>query len=139
MTTSSEQSGKEILVPGAGGLATGKAPATVPIDVGPKPAPEKAILKLLLAPAEVTPDERYFILVSGRTAAGERRIGAVSFFPPRPGATETFYLDASAFLADMAAHGATRGELVIALAPVSPDQGLTKSSVRVIDARLVDR
>ncbi len=135
----SGRAGQEILVAGANAVANGQAPAHITIDVTNRPAPDKAMLELFLAPAEVVPNETYFVLVSTRTTAGEERIGAVSFFPPRRGVPQAFYLDASSLLAEMAAHGATQAELLIALAPASRKQGLTKSSVRVIDVRLVAR
>jgi hypothetical protein len=129
--------GRKILVAGADSVATGKSPARITVDVGKDLLPPKAKIELLLSPVAVSPNETYLVVVSLKTASAEKRLGTVSFFPPRQSAIQAFYFDASPILAELRAQGTSRIDLIIALAPANRDQELKGSSVRVVDARLV--
>jgi hypothetical protein len=129
--------GRKILVAGANSVANGKSPARITIDVGKEFVSPKAKMELLLSPVTVSPNETYLIVVSLKTASAEKRLGTVSFFPPRAGATQAFYFDVSPILAELRAQGTSRTDLLITLVPAKRDQDLMGSSVRVVDARLV--
>jgi hypothetical protein len=129
--------GRELLVAGADTVADGKSPTHVTIDFGTGPVPPTAKLELSLSPVAVTPNETYFVVVSLKTASGEKRLGTVSFFPPRPGAIQAFYFDISTIVAELRTQRTSRVDLSIALTPANRDQDLKGSSVRVVDARLV--
>jgi hypothetical protein len=129
--------GRELLVSGADTVADGKSPTHITIDVGKEPVPPRAKLELLLSPVAVSPNETYFVVVSLRTISGEKRLGIVSFFPPRQGAIQAFYFDVPILLAELRAQGTSRIELSIALSPAKRYQDLKGSSVRVVGARLV--
>jgi hypothetical protein len=129
--------GRELLVSGADTVADGKSPARITIDLGNAPVPPRAKLELLLSPVAVSPSETYFVLVSLNTASGEKRLGTVSFFPPRQGTVQAFYFDVQTVLAELRAQGTSRIDLSIALSAANRDQDLKESSVRVVGARLV--
>lgn len=129
--------GRDVLMAGAGAIADGKSPAVISIDLGKGPVPPQAKLELLLSPVTVSPNENYLIVVSIGTsgASGASRLGAASFFPPRPGAVQAFYFDISPILDEVKARGTSRIDLSIALAPRS--QSLLESAVRIVGARIV--
>ena len=129
--------GRDVLVAGAGSIADGKSAALISIDLGTEPVSPQANLELLLAPVTVSPNENYLVVVSvgSDSASGAKRLGAVSFFPPRPGVTQAFYFKISPILEEMNARGAPRIELSITLA--SRHQSLLKSAVRIVGARIV--
>ena len=129
--------GRELLVSGADTVADGKSPTHITIDFGKEPVPPRAKLELLLSPVAVSPNETYFVIVSLKTASGEKRLGTVSFYPPRQGAIQAFYFDVPTILAELRAQGTSRIDLSIALSPANRDQDLKESSVRVVGARLV--
>jgi hypothetical protein len=131
--------GREVLIAGANVVADGKSTARITIDLGLEPVQPGAKLELLLMPSAVSPKETYFVVVSMKTASGEKRLGAVSFFPPREGEVQAFYFDASPILAELRAQGTGRIDLSVALAPANRDKDLTRSSVRVVGARLVEK
>jgi hypothetical protein len=128
--------GREILVAGAGSLANGKTPAQITIDLGGAP-PREAKLELALEPVAVVPNEPYFVVVSVKAPSGEKRLGTVSFYPPRAGMAEKFYFDASPLLNEAKAYGTSRMNLSVAVVPASKDDQLKESSIRVVGARLV--
>jgi hypothetical protein len=130
--------GRKILVAGADSVANGKSPARITIDLGKEVVPPKAKIELLLSPVAVSPNEKYLIVVSLKLASAEKRLGAVSFFPPRVGEIQAFYFDVSPILAELRAQGTSRIDLLIALVPAKRDENLMGSSVRVVDARLVE-
>jgi hypothetical protein len=136
-TAQEELPGRKILMAGADSLATGKTPARITIDIGKEPLPPKAKIELLLSPVAVSPNETYLIVVSLNTASAVKRLGTVSFFPPRQGKIQAFYFDASPIFAELRAQGTSQIDLLIALAPANRAQALMGSSVRVVDARLV--
>jgi hypothetical protein len=129
--------GRELLVSGADRVIDGKSPAHITLDFGKESVPPTAKLELLLSPVAVSPNETYLVVVSLKTASGEKRLGTVSFFPPRQGAVQAFYFDISTILAELRTQRTSRIDLSIALAPVNRDQDLKGSSLRVVDARLV--
>jgi hypothetical protein len=130
--------GRDVLVAGAGSIADGKSAAVISIDLGTDPVSPQANLELLLAPVTVSPNENYLIVVSIRSsnASGAKRLGTVSFFPPRPGVTQAFYFKISPILEEIKARGTGRLDLSIALA--SRHQSLLESAVRIVGARIVD-
>ncbi len=128
--------GRQVLIAGAGAIADGRVPAIVMVDLGPRHISPAATLELLLSPSLVIPNERYLIVVSAKIPGGEKRLGAVSFFPPRPGVTQAFYFNLSA-LRNETAVPIRPFELSIALVPASREQGKINSSIRVIDALLL--
>jgi hypothetical protein len=130
--------GRKILVAGADSVANGKSQARITIDVGKEFIPPKTKLELLLSPVAVSPNETYLVVVSFKTASAEKRLGTVSFFPPRQGVIQAFYFEVSPILAELKAQGTSRIDLLISLAPAKRDQDLVGSSVRVVDARLVE-
>jgi hypothetical protein len=127
--------GRDILVAGQGAVADARSPAAVTVNVGDKAIAPRARLELSLAPVTAA-DEGYLIEVSVKPPDGPlRRLGSVSFFPPRAGVAQVFYFDAAP-IAAVAANRGGQAELSIALAPAEPTQKVT-SSVRVVGARLV--
>jgi hypothetical protein len=129
--------GRDILVSGAGGVATQQSPATVAIDLGREPVSARTNLELLLSPTAAVPDQAYLIIVSARVGNDENRLGAVSFYPPRPGVVQAFYFGSAPILALLKEHGSSRMDLSIALVPASREESLTGSAVRIVGARLV--
>jgi hypothetical protein len=130
--------GRKILVAGADSVANGKSPARITIDLGKELIPPKAKIELLLSPVAVSPNEKYLIVVSLKVASAEKRLGAVSFFPPRVGEIQAFYFDVSPILTELTVQGTSRIDLLVALVPAKRDEKLMGSSVRVVDARLVE-
>lgn len=129
--------GRDVLVSGAGAIIDGASRTTVTIDVGTQSLPGRPALELLLSPVEPIADESYLIVITlGRGEEG-KRLGAASFYPPRPGKAETFYINAAPIVAEMKAKATTRAELSLTLAPVEAAQSRISSKVRVVGARLV--
>lgn len=127
--------GRDILVAGQGAVADATSPAAVTVNVGGNTIAPRARLELSLAPMTAA-DESYLVVVSVKPPEGPlRRLGTVSFFPPRVGVAQAFYFDAAP-IAAVVADRAGQAELSIALAPAEPAQKIT-SSVRVVGARLV--
>ena len=67
--------GREILVAGAGSVASAKTPAEITIDLGESP-PRNAKLELALEPVAVVPNEPYFVVVSVRDLIGHVKFTA---------------------------------------------------------------
>jgi hypothetical protein len=131
--------GRDVLVSGAGAIIDGASRTTLTIDFGTQSLPNRPILELLLSPVEPIADESYLIVFTLGRGEGvdAKRLGAASFFPPRPGNVETFYINASAIVAEMKAKATTRAELSLTLAPAEPTQSRISAKVRVVGARLV--
>jgi hypothetical protein len=129
--------GSEILVAGAGRVADVTSPAEITIDLGNEALALNAKLELLLSPVAVSPNEPYFVVVSVKAPSGEKRLGTVSFFPPRAGEIQSFYFDASPILTEAKANGTSRIDLSVAVVPASQGEKIKGSSVRVVGARLV--
>jgi hypothetical protein len=128
--------GRELLSAGQGAVANANTPAVVTLDIGGMTIAPQARLALSLAPASSV-DESYLVVVSIKAREGPpRRLGTVSFFPPRGGVAQDFYFDAAPLAAAAAARGGGRVELLVALVPAEQSQTVT-SSVRVTGARLV--
>ena len=126
--------GRDVLVAGAGALIGGQSRTRIKIDLGAGPIPPQPRLEISLAPAEVVPNEPYLIVLEGADA---KRLGAVSFFPPKTGSVQAFYFDAAAIVADMKARGTTSAELTLSLVPTQKSEKPMASRVRVVGARIV--
>ena len=128
--------GRDVLVAGADAVADGKSPAVATIDFGEGSVSPHANLQLLLSPVAVSPNEHFLVLVTARGSEGERRVGSVAFFPPRPGAIQSFFFNVSPILAEMKAQKTNRISLSIALVPVDRNQQLSHTAVSLVGARL---
>jgi len=129
--------GRDVLIAGAGAVIDGQSRIKVKIDVGAQPVPAQPKLELLLAPSEVVANEPYLVVVESGEGAATKKLGAVSFYPPRVGEAQAFYFDAASLLADIKAKGTTSAELSLSLVPVDTTHGLTSSKVRLLGGRLV--
>jgi len=130
--------GRDVLVAGAGSIADGKTAAVISIDLGGEPVSPQANLELLLAPVTVSPNENYLVVVSivSNSPSAAKRVGAVSFFPPRPGVTQAFYFKISPILEEMKARGGG-GRIELSITLASRHQSLLESAVRIVGARIV--
>ncbi len=129
--------GRDVLVSGTGAVIDSQSRTRVRIDVGAQPMPAQPKLELLLSPSEVASNEPYLIVVESGEGAGAKRLGTVSFYPPKAGAAQAFYFDAAPLVAELKARGTTTAELSLSLAPAEKTQRLTSSRVRLLGARLV--
>jgi hypothetical protein len=134
---------RSVLVSGAGAVASGRLPAVIIIDVDHHDANEHAQLELSIAPITVAANEAYLIVVSEVNGQGAgkpgRELSSFSFFPPpRVGEIRRFYMDVPPISSELKDKGDTRLKLSIAMVSVDPKQDLVSSSVRIVDARIVD-
>jgi hypothetical protein len=125
--------GRDVLVAGAGALVGGQSRTTIKIDLGAGRIPPRPKLEISLAPSEVVAGEPYLIILEGADA---KRLGAVSFFPPKAGSVQAFYFDAEAIVTDMKARGTTSAELSLSLVPTQKAGKPLTSKVRVVGARI---
>jgi hypothetical protein len=129
-----------VLVFGAGAVASGRLPAVITIDLDHRSANEHAQLELSIAPVTVSASEAYLIVVNEINEQGRpvRELSSFSFFPPpRLGEIRRFYMDVPT-ISNQLKGGDMRLKLSIALVSVDPKQDLASSSVRIVDARIVD-
>lgn len=134
-TGDDREQGRDVLVVGKGTAIKANSPVNITIDVGARPPP-RAKLELSLAPSDAA-DERYLIVVDLGKNAGAKRLGAVSFYPPRQGVAQAFYFDLAPAIAEANARRATQIDLQLTLTPAERGQTLTAAEVRVVGARLI--
>jgi hypothetical protein len=121
-------------------VSTATAQGTVPtqiklnlLDIEIPPHPQ---LELVVEPLKVTSD-KYVVVVSS-AEGGEKQLGTFAFFPPpREGNVQKFLVDAEPVAARIGGDRKTPLELSIKLVPVSENNTLAGSSVRILGARLV--
>jgi hypothetical protein len=131
---------RNVLVAGAGSLASGKAPATIVIELQKGDLSSGAQLQLSLSPIAVSPGEKYVVVVSAaapKSKEGAPELGSFSFFPPpRQGETREFYVDLPT-QSTKPMPDRRRVALSVSLVPIDPNRTLNDSSVRIVGARVV--
>lgn len=134
--------GRDVLVSGAGAIATGKSPAIITLDLAANDENKQAQLELSISPVTVATNEAYIIVVTqvdGETA-GEAgtELGSFSFFPPpRQGEVRRFLVDVPPISPEMKAAGKKLAKVSVRLVSVDPAKALLSSSVSVVGARIV--
>ena len=136
--------GRDVLVSGAGAIATGKSPAIIALDLAAYDETKQAQLELSISPLTVAANEAYVIVVTQVNGDGEtagevgRELGSFSFFPrPHEGEVRQFLVDLPPISPEMRAAGKTLAKVSVRLVSVDPAKALLSSSVRVVGARIV--
>lgn len=134
--------GRDVLVSGAGAIATGKSPAIITLDLAAYDETKQVQLDLSISPVTVAANEAYVIVVTqviGETA-GEAgmELGSFSFFPrPREGEVRQFLVDLPPISPEMKAAGKTLARVSVELVSVDPAKALLASSIRIVGAHIV--
>jgi hypothetical protein len=136
---SSNAVSRDVLVAGAGSIASGKAPAVITVDLAARGETKQAQLELSISPVKVATNEAYVIVATQVDSAETgKELGSFSFFPPpREGEIRRYLVDLPSISPEMKAAGKTLAKVSIRLVPVDSAKPLVSSSVRIVGASIV--
>ena len=117
---SSNAVSRDVLVAGAGSIASGKAPAVITVDLAARGETKQAQLELSISPVKVATNEAYVIVATQVDSAETgKELGSFSFFPPpREGEIRRYLVDLPSISPEMKAAGKTLAKVSIRLVPV---------------------